>query len=135
MTQNQATYQGDDGEWRNLGTTQDDLVLSDDYEAYAQRYVLGVDSDEVPDYEPGGILMGYSEGDVAFTQGFYARLAESAQEAVYTSEVAQASIQSMIEQLAALRELSPNLFEDIEPLITGDAMSVRYTDEMESSPL
>lgn len=119
MTQNQATYQGDDGEWRNLGTTQDDLVLT---------------SDEL-EYQPGGILMGYSEGDVAFTQGFYARLAESAQEAVYTSEVAQASIQSMIEQLAALRELSPNLFEDIEPLITGDAMSVRYTDEMESSPL
>lgn len=119
MTQNQATYQGDDGEWRNLGTTQDDLVLT---------------SDEL-DYQPGGILMGYSEGDVAFTQGFYTRLAEQAQEVVLTTEAAANSILDMVDQLRELRELNPSLFEDIEPLITGDAMSVRYTDEMESSPL
>lgn len=126
MNENEPVYYQDtDGEWHFIGYT----------DAAGFEFTSAAEGEEadVP-FEPGGILQAYSQADIDFCANYPQRFVlglESAHEGFVAMGEA---ISSMAETLREVRADYPHLFEDIEPFVSSDAMSVRYTDDMADSP-
>lgn len=114
----------DDDGWSYLGDTDLELVL------------VPLEDSGLTEYQPGGILAPYSEGDIALAMSDYSqRLQEIAPTVLESLNSMQAGVQRMMEALDELRTIEPSLFEDVEPFVSSDAMRVTYGDGREERPL